>query len=559
VSGIVLKAECGFENRVGSKFCGVCGLNLEDYRATHSRRLQQRIERATKLQQNGKLDEAIQCLAVVVREDHPDFAPTVWEATRLLGDMRKQQQLLTEADLHWQQGQRERAAELYREIEKLLPNVPFVRERLQHPSAGPESEAATAAQAGEPRPAPKAPRMIRLAYLLVVAAAVAAVLADSIRLTPARALAKRACQKRNQLVRLVKGSTPPAFQEPDWFALTTGTYRVSYAAPQIREWIFFRPQEKHSSLSLVEGEARFVKADSLAKVVRVRSDAPKALPVRRLPDGRILIRALKPGQFTVQAWAPSDRREVFQVNVEALPTLLAPVNVRATPGRGRVTLTWAADPKTQAKIVRFVVYRREEDEKQFTRLAEADTNMKYVDASCDPACEAEYRVTALAEPDPRLGAKGPRESPPSASVRVKPLAIFEFSLRGVVKGTDRYAMIVVRRWVDSRNAWASATFRVKEGDPIGSPAFVPELDARVDFRSGYRVQGIGEAPRTVVEERREPKYDEKGVRVRDESGKPVFVLRKVERKYRQARVLIRDARGRTVELWPQRPKPKPGT
>lgn len=558
------KPECSAECRVGEEFCAVCGLNLKQFRETHTRDLGQRIDEARQLWENGKRDEAVQSLATVTRDEHPDFDPVVREATRLMDDWRGTQELAAAGELHWQQGDRDRAAESYKELLEVLPDDPTARARLEQLADDGESKAVLADQAEGAYPPRRLKRLTRLTYAFVAAAAVLVAAADRTRQTPARELGRQATRQCKLLRANISRSSPPTFEVRDWFEPVTRTYRTTHEAAPVREWVFYRPRERRSVVSLIEGEVSSVRTESLRGRLRVRSSDPSKLRAALTRGGRIRLVALKPGKVTVEARGHADRREIFVVGVEALPALLPPVEVTAEPLRGAIRLRWKADPRTRATIVRFVVYRRETGEKRFTRLADtgkATTRVATtrVDRTCDPVVETEYRVSAVAAPHPRLVAKGPRESARSVAVQAKALPIVELALRGVAgQGAGQVAIIVVRRWVDPTRQWASATFRAREGEPIGAATLVRELNARVDFTSGYRVASIGHGMRIVVEERREPKYDAKGSRVRDESGKPVFVTRKIDRKYRELRVVVRDARGRTRELWRERAKPKAG-
>ena len=225
-------------------------------------------------------------------------------------------------------------------------------------------------------------------------------------------------------------------------------------------------------------------------------------------------------------WSPAEGRAPAVTGVMWPPSLLsmarsgepneirflAPRDLVAEAGRGRVLLRWVEDADSNVPLAGFVVLRGAagEEPAELDRVGVGVTN--YEDPDVVSGVTYVYRVAGLTT-DPGILAQGMDRSPASSPATVEAISDVRITLTAADPEAGR-ATFLIEKW--HQDAWWSKTFEAGVGEGVGSA----DPGTGVDFSTRRRLTSVEMREGAVTEPRREVVFDPQG-RVLVQGGNPV--------------------------------------
>jgi hypothetical protein len=191
---------------------------------------------------------------------------------------------------------------------------------------------------------------------------------------------------------------------------------------------------------------------------------------------------------------------------------LAPRDLVAEAGRGRVLLRWVEDADSNVPLVGFVILRGAAgaEPTEVGRVEAGATS--YEDRDVVSGVTYVYRVAGLTA-DPGIVAQGMSQSPASSPAMVEAISDVRLTLTAA-DPEAALASFLIEKW--HRDAWWSKTFEVAVGQTVGTP----DPGTGVDFSTGRRLASLEVQEGSVTRPSREVVFDPDG-RVLVQGGNPV--------------------------------------
>ncbi|MHC4248780.1 MAG: hypothetical protein ACYS9X_06590 [Planctomycetota bacterium] len=193
-----------------------------------------------------------------------------------------------------------------------------------------------------------------------------------------------------------------------------------------------------------------------------------------------------------------------------------PSGLSAKGDRGKVTFSWSGSAVTDMRVLRYEVFRREEDGDWGAEAVYADAATTLVDKKVKPETEYAYKVRAVGVPTPRDDKRPVRPlTPPlvkqgevwltafvgdAGNINAMTPSNIDFECSNVFNrfGED-YANIVIKRWNNEKDDWD--LFRTEPGIKVGNKVvgtrrYGPGGSKVETFDSGYILKEIVDEVRT---------------------------------------------------------------